>query len=79
MRNLNFIFQFVGREFHVRKEVMETKLLFQREAPPFGRYTRDKAGGTKPKDRLMKGHFSNQDVIHRELELTVGMRRGRLK
>lgn len=33
MRNLDFIFQFVGREFHVRKEVMETKLLFQREAP----------------------------------------------
>lgn len=79
MKNLNFIFQFVRREFHVRKEVMETKLLFQRDAPPFGRYTRDKARGTKPKDRYRKGHFSNQDVIHTELELTVGMRRGRLK
>lgn len=58
---------------------METKLLFQREAPPFGRYTRDTAGGTKPKDRHMKGHFSNQDVIYTELELTIGMRRSRLK
>lgn len=43
---------------------------------PFGR---DEAGGTKPKDRHRKGHFSNQDAIRTELELTVGMRRGRLK
>lgn len=63
-----------------KKRTDEVKLLFQRGVPtPVCRGTKDKAGGPRVSEgRHMRGHFDNQDVIHRIEINVVGMKRGGL-